>query len=148
MNDVVDELGAAKNIEANQVKDKRLQDIRNHERENAGHYKEYIKLLETVVPCLKQVVEDLPRANQLASWLRSDATTIERLKGHYNSEYQENIEAVGHGARGVPDSDQVTRVLEWLSGDLAQYEVRQRVVDGTGIVTEDEVEVAEATVVK
>jgi len=124
LNDVVDELVAAKNIAAEADKAKRLQDIRNHEHDNQVHSEEYHELLQVVVPGLKLVVDNLPRVNQLASWLQSDATTITQLKGHYNREYQENIEAVGHGARGVPDHDQVIRVLEWLQGDLDSYDAR------------------------
>jgi len=124
LTDVIDELLAAKNIAADAEKERMLQDIRNHEHDNQTHYEEYYKLLQDVVPALQVVVDNLDRANQLSSWMRSDVTTIEQLKGHYNREYQESIEAVGHGARGVPDHEQVNRTLEWLQSDYDSYKAR------------------------
>jgi len=142
LNDVVDELVAAKNIAADAEKERRLEDIRSHEADNIKHYKEYHKLLQVIVPCLKQVVDNLDRANQLASWLQSDRSSITQLQGHYNKEYNESIEVKPHSARGVPDHDQVTRVLEWLQGDLDSYEAKAGKAKSIEAIAEGNTELA------
>jgi len=117
LNDVVDELVAAKNIAADEVKVTRLQEIRAMEQESNKYFTEYIELLETIVPALKVVDKLLPRANYLAVIMRSNLTSIESLKASYNSEYTENLEMHPHSVRGVPDYN-LKYLLEWLGDDL------------------------------
>jgi len=122
LTEVIDDIQIAHNLEADAEKERMLSDIRQHEHENQIHYNEYYNLLQVVVPALQTVVDNLDRANQLASWLQSDRSSITQLQGHYNKEYNESIEVNPHSARGVPDHDQITRVLEWLQSDLDSYD--------------------------
>lgn len=124
LNDVVDELGAAKNVEAEQFKAKQLQDIRDREKESAEYYKEYIKLLAEIVPALEMLAESLPRANWLAVTMGSNRTTIESSGSKYNAEYGEAEGFTPGGCRGVPDYS-ITNLLEWLSGDLDSAKAKQ-----------------------
>lgn len=124
LNDAVDELAVAKNIEADQFKDKRLAEIRDKEQESDKYYTEYNKLLETIVPALEGIAKLLPRVNWLAVSMQSNRSTIESLKGGYNSEYGENIEVSPRSGRGVPDYN-IRNLLEWLSDDLDSAKARQ-----------------------
>lgn len=127
LNDVVDELLAAKNIEADQAKDKRLAEIRDAERENAGHYKEYIKLLAEIVPALKMLAKSLPRARWLGETMRSNRSTIEQSGSKYNAEYGEAAVFTPGGCRGVPDYE-IKNLLEWLSDDLNRAQQKEKEV--------------------
>lgn len=124
LNDVVDQLLLAKNVEADQFKAKQLDDIRRHEKESAEHKAEYIKLIEPIVTALERMVKTLPRVKQLAASMSSNRSSIEARGSKYNAEYGEAEVFTPGGCRGVPDCDQVKRMLEWLKGDLDSYKAK------------------------
>jgi len=117
LNDVVDELAVAKNIEADQVKAKRLAEIRDTEKESVKYNKEYIKLLAEIVPALEMLAKLLPKANWLAIQLQGNRQKIENLRTNYQKEFGEEITVTAMGCRGLPNYD-IQALLEWLSDDL------------------------------